>query len=323
VLQALWALGALLAAVFVAAAGLRRFRKASEGPDAEPRRGLEVAATLAFGLAYLAGHAARLGWPRWRGDEHQPFFLALAVTAAAALLAAFPRPWTVWLATLVSASVAAAVVIVPGAELEWRDALAARWIAAVVLTAACFAASFGAAVRGRRDRGASLPLGWLVLAAAAGANALRSSYAKLLEASGVLGSVVLPVAAVLALRRRGRLGTGPSLIASAVLSSILMGTFLHTLAADRAPAGAFVLLAGAQLTLVAPLPRSLGAHPRRWSALRWAAVVVLAAGAVGWGWTAEREVGGQSRKQTPGQPTIGQQTKLPSPVAWSAPPRKK
>jgi hypothetical protein len=68
-----------------------------------------------------------------------------------------------------------------------------------------------------------------------------------------------------------------------------MGTFLHTLAADRAPAGAFVLLAGAQLALVAPLPQSIERHPRRWAALRWAAVVVLAAGAVGWGWAAERE----------------------------------
>jgi hypothetical protein len=270
---------AAVAAVLVAGRAPRDGAEAG-APDGSPLRG--AAAALAFGLAYLAAHRAVLGVPLWGADEAHPFWIATLATAVALPLAALRARRAGWLAAAVLSAGIAALVIAPGAGYEWRESAGARWAGGGLLALASLAACLGAADRGRVARGPSWPMGWLVLAAATGVHAMRSVYAKYALASFAAAGVLLAAAVALCVRRRGRLGAGASLIASGVLATVLLGSFLHTLAADRAPSGAFVLLAAALLTHAAPSCACAATSPRRAALLRWAAVAALAAAALAW-----------------------------------------
>jgi len=268
------------AAILSAAAAIGLAVLLARRPARETDSALEWASIACLSIAFLCGHVAVLGLPSWSAWEHQPFRVNLAAVICGALQALrSPRPLTAACATLAVGW----LVFWPCSSAEW-PAADSRCAALILLAMAAFVV-FDVTLRttpchGRIDG----PIVWGALCAGLAMICLHSGHARFAILAAVLGGIGSPVVLVV-LASAGRrlpltMGTGFTLI----WMSILAGAWFHTLAHQRAPSTAFILLAAA-----APASRiaditALASSPRLRAVVRVAVVggiVGLAIGSVG------------------------------------------
>jgi hypothetical protein len=261
-----WGLGVLVSAVAC-------WRPADAIAESSTGTLARLAATLGAAGAYVAAHAVLIGAPRWGSDEHSAAWLAIAAGVGGAALSVRSSRVSALLAAAALTALAAALVILPGAELEWRDPDSARQIGTIALSAAVLTLFATVALARGLAPGPAAALKLLFASFLVGGIAFVSSSAKHASSAAGVASVVAAALAVLVFRKRGRLEVGPTLVVSSVLSTVLAGSYLQTLADDRAPGTLFILVSTVLVASVIPAGRSKRA--------RIGAALVFAALAIG------------------------------------------